>query len=497
MATTLQFLGAARSVTGSCFLVQHDGRQVLVDCGLVQGATEQVERNWLPFPFDPREVDAVLLTHAHLDHSGLVPRLVAEGFQGRILTTAVTKDLLPVLWEDYVRLQGGDTQGPVRPRPRQSLGQRPRGKPTVRQARLLYSGKDVDQTLALCEAHPYGAKFTVAPGLDLRLTDAGHILGSAIIELWAGDLKLVFSGDLGHRGKPIVRDPSPVEEAQVLVLESTYGDRNHKNMADTTAELGQVLTETLSAGGTVLMPVYAIGRSQDILYMINQLSLQGALDRPRVFLDSPMAIRAAGVYGRHLEAFDEEATRLIRHPPKNPRAPRVRFTETGAASRGLARLRGVVILAGSGMCEGGRITDHLTRHLGDSRCCVVITGFQAEGTLGRQLVDGATSVRIRGKMIPVKARIHTINGLSAHADQAGLLDWVQAFRNPKPRTFLVHGEPEKMLILAAALARRHGISARMPGWRESVVLTGSPRPTHPKGHGQAAPRKAVKATKPV
>lgn len=495
--TTLQFLGAARTVTGSCFLVRHDGQQVLVDCGLVQGATEQVERNWLPFPFDPRELDAVLLTHAHLDHSGLVPRLAAEGFRGRILSTGITKDLLPVLWEDFVRLLGRDKQNPGRSPQREASARARPAKPSVQQARPLYSGKDVDQALAHCEGHPYNAKFTVAPGLETRFTDAGHILGSAIIELWAGDIKLVFSGDLGHRGKPIVRDPSPIEEAQVLVLESTYGDRNHKSMADTTAELGRVLTETLKAGGTVLMPVYAIGRSQDILYMINQLTLRGCLDRPRVFLDSPMAIRAAEVYGRHLEAFDEEATRLIRHPPKNPRAPRVRFTETGAESRGLARLRGVVILAGSGMCEGGRITDHLTRHLGDSRSCVVMTGFQAEGTLGRQLVEGATSVRIRGKSFPVKARVHTINGLSAHADQAGLLGWVQQFRNPKPRTFLVHGEPEKMVILAAALARRFGMSAGMPGWRETVPLTASPRLPHKTGRDQAAPEKVAKVTKPA
>jgi metallo-beta-lactamase family protein len=220
------------------------------------------------------------------------------------------------------------------------------------------------------------------------------------------------------------------------------------------------------------MPVYAIGRSQDVLYVLNQLTLDGVLDRPRVFLDSPMAIRAAEVYARHVEAFDEEAVRLIRHPPSNPRAPHVQFTESAAASRAIARMSGVIILAGSGMCEGGRIHDHLARHLGDPRSSVIVTGFQAAGTLGRRLVDGAAQVSIHGHAVPVKAAIHTINGLSAHADQRGLLEWVGGFRDPKPRTFLVHGELEKMRVLASMLKARHGIDAHLPAWRETVNLDG-------------------------
>lgn len=475
MGTTLQFLGAARTVTGSCFLVQHGPTRVLVDCGLVQGPANLTARNRLPFGFDPSALDAVVLTHAHLDHTGLVPRLLAEGFRGRMFTTSVTKDLLPVVWDDFVRLQ--------QPPP----GFR-RGSPARHEEAPLYSDPDVERALSRCEGHPYDKTLSLAPSLRARFRDAGHILGSAIVELWAGDLKLVFSGDLGHRNKPIVRDPTGIDEGQVLVLESTYGDRNHRGMAETVEELGQVIAGTLASGGSVLMPVYAIGRSQDVLYVIYQLTLKGILNHPRVFLDSPMAIQAAEVYGRHLEAFDEEASRLVRHPPRNPRAPRVKFTESMAESRGIARVNRAIILAGSGMCEGGRIEGHLARHLDDPRSCVIFTGYQVQGTLGRRLVDGATQVRLMGRTMPVRAKIHTINGLSAHADQAGLLEWVGGFRDPKPRTFLVHGEPEKMTALAGALDRRFGIKATMPEWGETAALgTVPPRRSRPSRVGENPP----------
>lgn len=456
--TTLRFLGATRSVTGSCFLLEHGRSHILIDCGLVQGSHEATARNRRPFPFDPSTLDAVVLSHAHLDHTGLTPRLTAEGFRGRIVTTGITKELLPVLWEDYVRIQRSDAQAT---RPGTAVPP-------------LYSDREVAAALGHCEGHPYDKVVPLTPSCRVRFMDAGHILGSSIVELWIDDgapeKKLVFSGDLGHRDKPIVRDPTLVYDADVLIFESTYGDRNHKSKADTLAELGHVIAETLSAGGTVLMPVYAVGRSQDVLYVIHQLTLNGVLDRPRVFLDSPMAIRAAEVYSRHVEVFDEEAVRLMRNPPNNPRAPLVQFTESPAASRALARLNGVIILAGSGMCEGGRIQEHLARHLDDPRSCVVFTGYQVEGTFGRRLVDGLSPVKIMGRMIPVKAKIHTINGLSAHADQAGLLDWVGGFRNPKPRTFLVHGELQKMTVLSAALLERYGIEATMPEWQERVIL---------------------------
>lgn len=455
---TLQFLGATRSVTGSCFLLQHGPSRILIDCGLVQGSHEATARNRLPFPFDPSTLDAVVLSHAHLDHTGLTPRLMAEGFHGRIVTTGITKELLPILWDDYVRIQLSDAQ---------SSRRRTSAAP-------LYSDREVRAALGRCEGHPYDKVVKLTPSCHVRFLDAGHILGSSIVEIWLNDeareKKLVFSGDLGHYDKPIVRDPTIVREADVLILESTYGDRNHKSKADTLAELGHVIAETLSIGGTVLMPVYAIGRSQDVLYVIHQLTLDGMLDRPRVFLDSPMAIRAAEVYGRHLEAFDEEAAGLMRNPPKNPHAPLVQFTESPAASRALARLNGVIILAGSGMCEGGRIKEHLARHLDDLRSCVIFTGYQVEGTLGRRLVDGLSPVNIMGKLMPVKAKIHTINGLSAHADQAGLLEWVSGFRDPKPQTFLVHGEWQKMTVLAAALQERYGVKAMMPVWQERVIL---------------------------
>ncbi len=412
-----------------------------------------VLRNRLPFSFDPASLDAVVLTHAHLDHTGLVPRLTAEGFRGRIVTTAATKDFLPILWEDYVRIQ--------------QSGRKDR-------LPLLYVDQDVDRTMERVEGHPYGREIPVGPSCRIRFSDAGHILGSAFVEMWVTEgkesRKLVFSGDVGHKNKPIVRDPSIITEADVLILETTYGDRNHKGMPETVTELGQAIGETFMAGGNVLMPVYTIGRSQDVLYLINQLTLSAALNRPRVFLDSPMAIRASEVYSSHLELFDEETKDLLARPPKNPLAPLVMFTKTTAQSRTIARFKRSIILAGSGMCEGGRILTHLVRHLPDPKSAVIFTGYQVDGTLGRRLVDGARAVPLMGAQVPVRARIHTINGLSAHADQAGLLDWVGAFHHPRPRTFLVHGEFRKMAAFAAVLRSRHGIDALMPEWRETVTL---------------------------
>ena len=460
MVTRLHFLGATRTVTGSCFLVQHGHTGILIDCGLIQGPMEMLARNREPFAFDPTHINVLVLTHAHLDHTGLVPRLVEEGFRRRILTTSITKELLRVVWEDFAHLQQHDFTGagssraaPVKP--------------------PLYTQLEVERALSHCEGCSYNELLTISPSIRLRFRDAGHILGSAIVELWVEDLKIVFSGDLGHRGKPIMRDPTMIEDADALILESTYGDRNHRTMPETMAELGRVIAKTLSVGGLVLMPVYAIGRSQEVLYAINQLTQNGVLDRPRVFLDSPMAIQATDVYGRHVEAFDEEAKRLTAHPPSNPRAPLVTFTESIAESRSIARGsgNGAIILAGSGMCEGGRILDHLARYLADPRSSVIFTGYQVEGTLGRRLVDGAKSIRLRGQGIPVKARIHTINGFSAHADQAGLLDWVGGFRDPKPSVFLVHGELPKMTALADALLRRYGVKPAIPEWREMVLLS--------------------------
>jgi metallo-beta-lactamase family protein len=400
-----------------------------------------------------------------------------EGFRGAIFTTAITKELLVILWDDFVRLHQSGPGGKSKPRSR-------RQPPPPRERDALYSEEEVALALAHCTGHPYDQTLTLTPSCRICFRDAGHILGAAIVEMWiteggsgAGngardgiERKLVFSGDLGHSGKPIVRDPTIITTADALILESTYGDRNHKTMADTLTELGQAISATLATGGTVLMPVFAIGRSQDVMYMIYQLTLAGMLNRPRVFLDSPMAIRAAEVSARHVEAFDLEALSLLHHPPKNPRAPTVTFVESAAQSRSLARLSGVIILAGSGMCEGGRIQTHLLRHLDNPNSCVIFTGYQVDGTLGRRLIDGAPEVRILGTTIPVRAKLCTINGLSAHADQAGLLDWVSHFKEPKPRTFLVHGEPPKMQILADVLQQRFDITATMPEYRDLITL---------------------------
>jgi metallo-beta-lactamase family protein len=456
MVTRLHFLGATRMVTGSSFLVHHGHTRVLIDCGLVQGSPEMVVKNCEQFQFDPSELKAVVVTNAQLDHSGLVPRLVEEGFRGRVLTTAVTKDLLSVVWQDYVQLQQSHAAVGT---PRSPTDEPP-----------LYMQLEVERALSRCEGVSYDTMLDVAPHVRLQFRSAGHIPGGAIVELWIDNLKMLFSGDLGRRGISNAGDPAMIEETDVLVLESTYGGHTHTAVPETLSEFGQVISKTLAAGGCVLMPVYAVGQAQDVLSAVNQLIANGMLEGPRVYLDSPLAVQATDLYARHLEPIHVEASRLIRYTPANPRAG-VTFTETADRSREISREGPAIILAGNGMCESGRIQDHLTLHIDDPRSCVIFTDYQASGTLGRRLVDGAAYVRIHGKILPVKAQIHSFYGLSAHADQPDLLNWVGGLCRAKPSVFLVHGEIPNMTALADALSSQYGIRAVIPEWREMTLLS--------------------------
>lgn len=455
----LTFLGAAQEVTGSCVLVEAGGARFLVDCGMHQGGREQAARNHQAWPFDPAGIDFVLLTHAHIDHSGLLPRLHAMGFKGPIYCTRATADLLGVMLLDSAHIQ---ESGWARMQRR-----RQRGRP-VQEARLLYTVRQAEESLKQLQGVGYGESLQPHPAVRVRFQDAGHILGSASIEVWLSEgattRKLVVSGDLGQPGRPIVRDPTPIADADVLLVESTYGNRLHRPMDATVEELVQVVDETLARGkGNLIVPAFALGRTQELLLLLTQLVREGRLPRLRVFVDSPMADRVTQLTWKHFDYLDDEARALLAARQVNTRWLDLRFTASVEESMALNRIHsGAIILAASGMCDAGRIQHHLRHHLGHAGSAVAIVGYQAQGTLGRRLVDGARQVRVLGEDIRVRARIHTIGGLSAHADQAALLAWCGHFQQAPQQTFVVHGEAATAQGFAALLHERLGWPAKAP-----------------------------------
>ena len=454
----LHFLGAAREVTGSCFLLETGGARVLIDCGLIQGSAKDEARNREAFAFAPEQIDAVVLTHAHLDHSGRLPLLIKAGYRGAIHTQRATRDLCRIMLKDAGHLQEKDAQWENTKRQRKGL----------RAVEPLYTVADAQACMQYFKALDYDTERRIAPGVWLRLHDAGHILGSAIAELRVqtdgGERRLVFSGDLGHHGAPILRDPARLTQADLVVMESTYGDRNHRDWASTWQELGAVLQSAREGRGNILIPAFAVGRTQELLHVFQQHYREWGLDSWNIFVDSPMAIEATEVYARHWQLYDA-ATKQAHHDNGDPfTLSNLHFSRTPNQSMAINRIRaGAIVIAGSGMCTGGRIKHHFKHNLWRSDCHVIIVGFQARGTLGRALVDGATHVRLWGETVRVGAKIHTIGGLSAHADQHGLLEWYDNFAH-RPPVALVHGEEAAIAALAYALKQRGvHVDQPMPG----------------------------------
>ena len=439
----LEFFGAAGEVTGSCHILRVAGRQLLLDCGMIQGGADAPARNRLPFPFAAAAIDAVALSHAHIDHCGRLPLLVKRGFRGPIYTNAACADLVPILLRDSASLAMRDAERAEHTEP-------------------LYDLDDVEATLKQVQAVPYDTQRELLPGVTVRMREAGHILGSSSIEAWVTEAgirrKLVFSGDLGQYDTPILQDPWQFESADLVLMESTYGNRLHRGREDTERELGGILAQAERDGGNVIVPAFAIGRSQELLYLLAKHYAEWHVARWRIFLDSPMAIAASRVYWAHPDRFDEEATRLRAGFRGMPPLPNLTLAGTPDESRAINNLRsGALIIAGSGMANGGRVLHHLKHNLERPECHVVIVGFQAPGTLGRQLVDRQPEVRIHGQRIRCLARIHTLGGLSAHGDQADLLRWYDNFAGHPP-VYLVHGELPSSEALAEKL-REHGAVA--------------------------------------
>jgi metallo-beta-lactamase family protein len=459
----VRFHGAAGEVTGSCHEVEVAGRRVLLDCGMIQGSAHDERRNLEPFPFDAPSLDAVVLSHAHIDHSGRLPVLVARGFRGPIWTHPATAALLRIMLEDAASLAQRDAELDNRHRRDDRADHEP-----------LFTHGDVVKTLKLVRTVPYEAPTEILPGVRLVLRDAGHILGSASVELAAQvdgrERVLVFSGDLGMKGTPILCDPSPAPRADLLLLESTYGDRQHRDRAATMAEIEGVLEQAWHEGGNVLIPAFAVGRSQELLYLFARQWEAWNLSRWKIFLDSPMAARVAELYDRHEDLFDDRAREVWAGRPHPFRLPNLRMTADAAQSKAINGLRrGAIIIAGSGMCNGGRIRHHLLHNLALPQAHIVFVGYQAGGTLGRRLVDGAREVRLLGETVSVRAQRHTIGGLSAHADQSALVAWAGAVPGAPP-VVLVHGEDPAREALAAQLAAKHGLRATLarPGLEVEV-----------------------------
>lgn len=463
----LTFLGAAGEVTGSCYLVETGEVRFLVDCGMFQGGREADRKNRTAFKFDPRTIDFVLLTHAHIDHSGLLPRLGAWGFRGPVYCTEATADLLQVMLKDSAHIQEKEIEWRNKSRHRSGSTQELAPLYTVTQAEtLLKQLRRVD----------YDSEIAPHPSVRCIFRDAGHILGSSIIELWikkhSGHKKMVFSGDLGQPGHPVVRDPAFIQQADILLIESTYGNRLHRSMSDTMDELVHAVNDTLiHKGGNVIIPAFTVGRTQDLLFLLIDLYRQGRLGKMDIYVDSPMARAATEITLKHIALLDQEASDALQWMNKNARESQIHFVQDIEESMRLNHIKqGAIIISASGMCDAGRIKHHLKYNLGRSECSILITGFQAERTLGRRLVDGARQVRIFGEDVRVRAAIYTIGGLSAHADQADLINWLSHFKSMPEKIFVVHGEPGNASALAAAIKQQLDWYACIPEYLSVAAL---------------------------
>jgi metallo-beta-lactamase family protein len=449
----LSFHGADRGVTGSCHLIECAGRRILIDCGMYQGGRELNDENAEPFGFDPAAIDYVLLTHAHLDHCGRLPLLVKRGFRGEIITTAASRELARLVMLDSAHLQEEEARYQARKAARRGTNHEA--------VQPLYAVHDAMHSLEYFgRTAVYGKALELAPGINATFHDAGHILGSACIYLELNERSerraVLFSGDLGNAGRPLLRNPATPPKADVVVMETTYGDRLHKQMQPSIEEMYTAITDTFQRGGTVIIPTFALERAQDILFYLREGMESGRLPRStQVFLDSPMAISATEIFERHPECYEPHIAALFREGRDPFKLPGLHFIRETAESIALNRISGgAIIMAGSGMCTGGRVKHHLKQHLWRKDSSVVFVGYAARGTLARIIIDGAQQVSIYGDEVRVRAHIHTINGFSAHADQAELLAWHRQIGTPA-RTFLVHGDEDAMQHFATLLKDTH------------------------------------------
>jgi metallo-beta-lactamase family protein len=463
----IKFAGAARTVTGSCYILEAAGHRFAVDCGMHQGNKEIEKRNYNQVDvYHPELLEFVLLTHAHIDHSGLLPRLVRNGFKGPIYATPPTRDLVEIMLNDSAHIQ--EMEAGWENKRRQRHGREPIDP--------LYDQEDALATVPLLKPTEYNVMFEPAPGIRAKYHDAGHILGSAFIELWVDEdgqsQKLVFSGDLGRPNQLIIRDPEVVNDADYLFMESTYGNRNHKDENSSREELAEAINYSYSKGQKVIIPSFAVERSQEIIYSLHLLAKEGKLppDMP-VYLDSPLAIRATKIFRSYKHFFDADSQEIIQNGDDPLSLPNLRLTLSAKESMEINTLDGpAVVISASGMANAGRIKHHLRHNIWKQGASIVFVGFQAFGTPGRKIVDGAKAIRILGEQLAENARIFTIGGFSAHAGQTQLMDWISHFYNPRLKVFLVHGEYEGQKVLASLIRERYGFEVHIPEYLEECEL---------------------------
>jgi len=467
MSIKLKFLGAAQNVTGSRHLLEANGTKILVDCGLYQERQFR-SRNWDPFTCPPESLDAVLLTHAHLDHCGLLPKLVKEGFKGRIYCTAATSEIAQIILLDSAHIQEEDAKYKLKRHKRE-------GRKGPHPIEPLYTTAEAEACFPQFSNVKYKQPVKIGDGVEATFCDAGHVLGSSIIRVKVSqdgqDRTVIFSGDIGRSDRPIVQDPSIVEQADYVLVESTYGDRVHEGPEDTKKLIAEVINSTRQAGGNIIVPSFALERSQELLYYINELLLEKAIEPLPVFLDSPMASRITKVFQKHRELYDEEMTEFMRRNKSPFEFPGLKMAGTSEESKAINHIRGtIMVIAGSGMCTGGRVKHHLVNNITRPENTVMFVGYQAVGTLGRRIVNGEKEVRILGQEYPVNARIARINGFSAHADKEELFEWLSGLKKPPRKLFVVHGESESANKFGDYIREKTGWQVAVPAYQDEVVL---------------------------
>jgi metallo-beta-lactamase family protein len=463
----IKFLGAAGQVTGSCYFLEAGGLKILVDCGLFQ-ERDFAYRNWNHFPIPPGQIDYILLTHVHLDHSGLIPKLVQEGFSGDILTTPASKEMFPIVLLDSARIQEEDAAFKKR---RHKKEGRKGPYPEI----PLYTVRDARLSLPLLKEIPYKYPVDLNNSVKVCFHDAGHILGSAMIKVIVHDKNerknVIFSGDIGQWDKPLIKDPTLFDEADYVVMESTYGDRNHDKPQEVDEKLCRVVNETVKAGGNVLIPTFAIERAQELLFHFSRLVREDKIPYLMIFLDSPMAVGITKVFEHFKKFLDKETLDLFREGQSPFDFPGLRLVESSEASKAINQIKGpTIIMAGSGMITGGRIKHHLIRNITRPESTLLFVGYQAAGTLGRLILDGKQEVRIHGQFYPVKMRIEEILGFSAHADKDDLIRWLDNFKLPPQRIFLTHGEEKSIKSLSDYIRSKKGWKVSTPEYQEEFEL---------------------------
>ena len=485
----LEFWGAAHTVTGSCYLLESEDRRFLIDCGMFQGAKRIRELNYDDFGFVPADIDAVILTHAHVDHCGLIPKLVRQGFKGNIYATKATCDLVNIMLPDSAHIQESDAL----------IMNRKNLRRGVEPLEPIYSMDDVQEALKYFAPQAYGQEWQLAPNIKVVFRDAGHIIGSVIVEMWVTEgekaTKLVFSGDLGQPDQPILRDPEVITGADFVVVESTYGDRLHK-IYDKETELLEIINDTMDRGGNLIIPAFAVGRTQTLLYYLYNLWREGRLDSDiPIVLDSPLAINATRIFSKNYDIFDEGSLSMLEADGRLPNFPQLRICLTPEESRALNSSEGsAIIISASGMADAGRILHHLKHNLWRAESTILFVGYQAEGSLGRRLVEGLKRVRVIGEEVVVRARIKSMQGFSAHADANQIMDWLGQIQNPKPaKVFIVHGEAQSQEALKARIQKECGEEVYIPFRGDVAKITGRASEVQPSNIPQVSTEMEMEA----